>query len=104
MRAVSIEAEYMKPQLIEGLITNEEVLTEIKNRTLKYIEVEIAQYDSDLYEVAKQRYTIDGDKYELLMSESPDFAPGKPKNDYREDDLFYIIDLIREERKALLGS
>ncbi|MER2057309.1 MAG: hypothetical protein ABTA16_00715 [Niallia sp.] len=104
MRIVSIEAEYMKPQLVKGFITKEDVLTENKDSILKFIEVSIGQFDADQYKVAEDKYTIDGEKYELLMSESPDFAPGKPKDDYRKEDLYYIIDLIRAERKALLGT
>ena len=41
-------------------------------------------------------YTIDGQYFEELMSASPEWAPGKPAGTYRNDDLWVLIDRIRE--------
>jgi len=44
-----------------------------------------------------KQYTISGDNYDLLMSASPVFAPNKPQDDFREEDLWYVINLIDPE-------
>lgn len=72
---------------------------------------EIAKYDTDInfrtvnvkvqYKkddgtvLSEEFFTIFGDNYDLLMSESPEFAPGKPENDYRVSDLEYVIKKIQ---------
>lgn len=48
--------------------------------------------------VKTESYEIIGEHYDLLMSESPGFADGKPANEYRESDLWYIIDMLRESQ------
>lgn len=101
MRYINIPINYVKPVPINGVITKEEFEEIIENKVYKTIIVSIQQYDSDDYLVRTVKQTIDGDKYELLMSESPEFAEGKPENEYREIDLWYIIDKIREEQTTL---
>lgn len=101
MRIVTIPVTYVKPVPINGVITKEEFEEIFENKVYKTIIVSIKQYDSDDYLVRNIKQTIDGDKYDLLMSESPEFAEGKPENEYREVDLWHIIDLIREEQKSL---
>lgn len=48
--------------------------------------------------IGSEEYEISGEWYELLMSESPKFAPGKPVNEYREADLWHVISLIQENQ------
>ncbi|WP_127532736.1 hypothetical protein [Paenibacillus kobensis] len=75
-------------------IETEEIQTIAENKVLQRVELTIA-YRTSNGEVAKVDYVlIDGDYYTLLMSESPAFAPGKPANEYREIDLWYIVDQI----------
>ncbi|MEF2243968.1 hypothetical protein V1L65_03380 [Paenibacillus sp. IITD108] len=45
--------------------------------------------------IRSEQVAISGTMYELLMSENPSFAPNKPQNEYREVDIWYIVDLIR---------
>lgn len=101
MRTVSIQENYMKPILINGLIVKEDFKEINENKLYKLISVTVQQFDNEDYMIREIQHTIEGDKYELLMSESPDFAAGKPKNEYREIDLWYVIDLIREENKTV---
>lgn len=65
-----------------------------ENKDNKYVSVVVNYLDENNIVIGEKRFDITGDHYDLLMSESPDFAPGKPLNEYREVDLFYIIDLI----------
>ena len=45
--------------------------------------------------VEEQDINITGDDYDLLMSQSPEFSPGKVAGDCREEDVWYMVDLIR---------
>lgn len=56
--------------------------------------VEVVYLDSDQKPISIETQSIDGQYYELLMSESPDFATGKPANEYREADIWHVIDLM----------
>lgn len=62
---------------------------------LKLINIEVAYKTVDGVTIGKDNYQIQSDDYDLLMSDSPDFAPDKPANTYRREDLWKIIDLIR---------
>ncbi len=42
-----------------------------------------------------RQYEIKGDNFAELMSASPSWAPNKPSNTYRNDDLWIFIDRIR---------
>lgn len=77
-------------------VNNEEIININENKTLKMITVTI-NYLADSTSVKQENIIISGDNYDSLMSENPSFAPGKPENEYREADLWYIIDLIRNE-------
>ncbi|WP_331697658.1 hypothetical protein [Paenibacillus sp. IITD108] len=61
----------------------------------KTIEVLIHLKDEQDEVIRSEQVAISGTMYELLMSENPSFAPNKPQNEYREVDIWYIVDLIR---------
>ncbi|MFD2702800.1 hypothetical protein ACFSVM_20375 [Paenibacillus shunpengii] len=75
-----------------------EALEEIyESKPQSRIDVRIAYYDGTGGVLQSFNVTISGEHYHLLMSESPEFAPGKPANEYREIDLWKIIDQLSEE-------
>lgn len=41
-----------------------------------------------------QRTIINGDAYNEIMSESPQWAVGKPAGQFREEDVFIVLDMI----------
>lgn len=43
-------------------------------------------------ELDTKRVLIQGTYYDALMSEFPEFSPTKPAHEYREVDLWFIID------------
>lgn len=97
MRKTSIPYEGYKNIKIKDTITNETFMNINENKYEKQILVTISQ-NNDRNEVLNTIcYCIKDDYYTLLMSEHPNFAPNKPRNEYREDDIWYIIDLIRNE-------
>lgn len=96
MRDVSIPVIITKEVQAEVVATKEEILRINENKINANIEVEVALKTDNDEVLQVMTYYIVNDKYELLMSESPEFAEGKPANEYREIDLWYIIDLIRK--------
>lgn len=68
------------------------VITEDKVNGSISVDVGLYSENNELEKI--ENYVIKGAYYDLLMSESPNFAPNKPLNEYREEDLWYIIDLI----------
>lgn len=48
------------------------------------------------YEIFRVSNSLGYADYDLLMSANPDFAPKKPANLYRIEDLWHFVDLIRE--------
>lgn len=75
-------------------VCTEEFLEVRENKLSRQIDVLIA-YKNEHEEIIKQEQkVITGRNYELLMSASPDFAPNKPLNEYREQDLWHVIDMI----------
>lgn len=75
--------------------TREDIVVKNTNKEMKLIYVEVSFTKEDGTELNRDKLTITGENYDLLMSESPEFAPNKPINDFREEDLFYIIDKMR---------
>lgn len=62
----------------------------------------VLNYYTDNGEIIdKKSYQVTGTYYDLLMSDSPSFAPGKPSNDFRRDDLGYIIDKIDADQQTI---
>ncbi len=79
---------------VDVSINNERFLTIYENKEYEIINVTVGYYhDDDL--ISKEMLEISGGYYEMLMSPFPAFAPGKAKNEYREEDLWYIVELIR---------
>ncbi|WP_181950802.1 hypothetical protein, partial [Sporomusa ovata] len=76
-------------------IVKEDIISIAEDKANKHIHVKINLVGASGNTVLSEEYGIDGDKYLLLMSANPTFAPSKPENEYRECDLWYIIDLIR---------
>ncbi|MFB9324287.1 hypothetical protein, partial [Cryptosporangium minutisporangium] len=69
-----------------------EHLTSINNyKEARTLVATVKYHDRDDLEIGQRTWYITGENYDLLMSESPDFAPGKPENEYREVDIWYII-------------
>lgn len=75
-------------------IVRQQIVMINENKNNKIIEVVVESYDIEGHLADSQFIKISSDMYDLLMSESPDFAPGKPIDEYRESDLWYIIDMI----------
>jgi len=82
----------------EYTATSEEFSTILENKSNQYIAVTVNQKDLNNRVLLSYKYTIDGDKYAQIMSANPPFAPEKPANEYRESDLWHMVDLIRTEQ------
>ncbi len=79
------------------LVASTERIIEInENKVINQISVCYGLYDDQESLIDQRHCIIQGEFYELIMSESPDFAPGKPANEYREADLWHVIDLVKQ--------
>jgi hypothetical protein len=94
MRACSrvFEKQQLMPIRIEA--TNEEMSYIAENKAARLITVTVVFKDSNGNIVAQEQHEITNDFYDLLMSEYPEYAPNKPANEYREADLWHVIDLL----------
>jgi hypothetical protein len=86
---------HITQKVVEDTIESsyEDIITISEDKIGKTVIAIIACYDNENRIVDQKRITITGEHYDLLMSESPEFSPNKPLNEYREVDLWYIIDL-----------
>ena len=100
MREVQIPIEYIKPVLTNGRIVKEDIIERNDKRLYKTLSVKVQQFDVDNNMVRELDYIINGEKYDLLMSNSSIFQSGKPIEDFRLNDIWPIIDLIRSESES----
>lgn len=89
--------EYLVKKTIDAsvIITKEDFLAITEDKVSRIISLDIGLYDQEGVLVTTEFLKVVGDHYDVLMSESPPFAPGKPANEYREVDLWYIVDQVR---------
>lgn len=94
MRTVNYSIEKLVSRTESIPVNKEEILriTEDKQNRTIFCEIGLSN-ESGV--VDKLPVIIEGDHYTLLMSDNSDFAPNKPENEYREIDLWHIVDLIR---------
>lgn len=90
MRVINIKETVTVSKIVE----QESIIKISENKLKRTIDVTLHVKCEGDYEF-DDSYLIDGEYYNMLMSESPTFARNKPANEYREQDLLYIIDLIR---------
>ncbi|WP_220387728.1 hypothetical protein, partial [Sporomusa ovata] len=76
-------------------IVKEDIVYIVESKDSNHIHVKLNLIGENGNIVQCEEYGIDGDNYVLLMSANPSFAPSKPENEYREEDIWYVIDLIR---------
>lgn len=97
MRATSIDVQLSKAITVTDQATSENIVSIYERKRAGDILVGV-EYINAAGDVIKEgTYEIRGDKYELLMSANPPFAPNKLRNEYREEDIWYVIDQIRAE-------
>jgi hypothetical protein len=64
-----------------------------------FVRVQIGRIDASGAFVVPQQfevYEIRGKMYEALVGEPADWAPDKPAGTYRNDDVWYFVDRIRD--------
>lgn len=98
MRECNKEIELQKVTNIVEIATTEEIVRITEDKVSNLICVDTISKNANGDIINNENTTIYGDYYNMLMSESPSFAPNKPQNEYREDDIWYIIDLIRNSQ------
>lgn len=98
MRLTTKIIKIPKTILEEVEIINEELAFIAENKEHRQITVKVSLLDNRGEIRGAEDYEVSGDYYSLLMSANPEFAPNKLANEYRESDIWYIIDLINSNR------
>jgi hypothetical protein len=80
---------------VNKLATTEELVSIMETKLNRLVQVRVHIKDGHGEVIQNEAFDISDENYDLLMSESPSFAPGKPLNEYREQDIWHVIDLIR---------
>ncbi|UTR05445.1 hypothetical protein MM326_15210 [Alkalihalobacillus sp. LMS6] len=62
----------------------------------RYVEVRTELRDLHGLVLNSISFRIEGEEYELLMSDRPEFSPNKPKGDFSGSDLWHFVDLYKE--------
>jgi hypothetical protein len=96
MRTVNKSISITKLVATEETITSEELSVINEDKSTKIITAIIKQYNANSCQINEVVTIVSGNNYDLLMSANPSWAAGKPANEYRETDLWYIIDLVRK--------
>jgi len=104
MREVNKTIEVNSIVKVNKTIKYEDITMYSVNTQNKVITAILSSKDEQQTEINSENFEITGDNYNLLMSDSPSFAPGKPSDDFRREDLFYIIDKIRDEQQTPLNE
>jgi len=87
--------------VVNSTAVTEEITNIIRNLSMKVVNVQVTYYDSSGNALSYENYNISGDNYTLLMSESPSWASGKPSGEYRQDDLWFLMDYMDAGTPAL---
>lgn len=95
MRECNNQVTSTEIKSVNTVAVKEAIISVCEYRQAGFIGVTVAKYGINNDNVANENYVIKGDNYEILMSANPSFAPQKPADEYRDDDLWYIIDKIR---------
>ena len=76
--------------------THEEIVSTSHDKITKKLELTVHLYREDGSFINGESYVIQGDDYTFLLSADPAFTEGKMENDYREVDLWCMVDKLRE--------
>lgn len=95
MRNIDMDIEVVKQVTETIAVRYEEIESFSEIKSLKEVQVKLNYYNRDRQFMLSESYKIDGENYDLLMSTSDVFGEGKSQDEFRKDDLFYVIDTIR---------
>lgn len=85
------------PKTITEKVTavNEKINNIVDNRDRNSVDVSVSYLDVDNKVLSRESYSIFNENFDFLMSQHSVFGEGKPKDAYRESDLWYVIDILR---------
>jgi hypothetical protein len=76
--------------------THEDIISTSHDKISKRLQLTVHLYRADGTLINPETYVIEGEDYTFLMSVDPAFTEGKPEGDYREVDLWCMVDKLRE--------
>lgn len=98
MRSINKEITVTKETTITYTASSERIvgINESKNSQVVYVQIELSSNEGTI--LREDGVVITGADYVLLMQGNPPYAPQKPINEYRESDIWHIVDLIRSRQ------
>ncbi|WP_419885176.1 hypothetical protein [Paenibacillus sp. B-A-8] len=98
MRGINQEITVTKESTITYTATSERIvgINENKNSQVVYVQIELSSSDGTV--LKEESLVITDADYDLLMQGNPSYAPQKPVNEYRESDIWHIVDLVRSRQ------
>lgn len=100
MRASNKEVTHSVYTSVTKKASTEELIVISEYKQEKRIKVTVGYFEEDGRLMDQVEVVIYDEYYEMLMSDSPNFASGKPLNEYRESDLWYVIDLLHRRAEV----
>lgn len=76
--------------------THEDIVSTSYDKISQRLQLTVHLYRVDESLINPESYVIEGEDYIFLMSTNECFEPGKEENQYREIDLWCMVDRIRE--------
>lgn len=101
IREVGTEVYMMKMVKVKEIGVKEEIVSINHLPSENTIRLTTYLYNSSNEVIRDDAISINGPNYDLLMSDSEDFQPGKTNGMYRDSDLWYIIDKIRHDELSV---
>lgn len=94
MRVIDEEVSVQQLATVVKAAVSEEIQSIYEHKVDKFVNVTTILRDAEGAPVRTRVHEIVGSFYDMLMSGLPDYAPGKPAHEYRESDLWHVIDLM----------
>lgn len=99
MRKVGIEIERKITTTVRDIAVKEDFQYINHYKSNSYAEISTVFFNDKDEPIQHNYYEITGELYELLMSDSDMFPPGKIKGEFRDEDLWCIVDKIRDDER-----
>lgn len=100
IREIGVSINRYKNILVEEKAVKEEIANVNHNKVDNQITIQTRFFNS-LNELIKEDTTfVEGEYYDLLMSNSEVFEKNKTLDSFRDSDLWYVVDQIRDKQTS----
>lgn len=97
MRVINESISLQQILVVERTAVSEEIVSIYEHQIDRFVNVTTTLRDAEGAIIQSRVHEIKGPFYDMLMAASSQDGPGKPENEYREFDLWRVIELIKSE-------